>query len=590
MADSTVTSTASSTVSSLLQTQYQQPAITFTGLGTNIDTASMIDKLVQAESGQLNQLSAWKDQWTAKIAALQTLNTKLSDLRTTVRDIDTLGTFQQKLASVSDGSVLTATPSATAASGKHQILVNSLAQNAVQVHTGLASADTVVNSSGSNKVFAFSYAGGASLSVQVPSGTTLDGLAKLINANGGNTGVTATVLDMGDGYTTDRYRLMLTGNDTGAAYSIVVDDGLTTLDGTGGTANFTTTGFEDPPPQAAQNAQVRLDGYPPGGWIERASNTVGDLISGVSLSLLSASATPVQVTVTDDTGAMQDEITNLVSQYNDLLSYIQDQTKYDKNTSEAGVLFGNYGLQIVKSQLKAITTDNAPGFADPQDPYMNLAQIGITTDADETSPTFGQLVVDSGALSTALQTNPPAVANLMATYFAGVSDDTTGNITFYSALPGITQPGIYSVSATVAGGVLTGGTINGHPATLDGNTLTGTSGYPEYGLAVQVNSTDGTHTGNVRLKLGLNGQLTDQLDVLLSASSGPVNILINNYQDIVGNIDNKMTLEQQRIDAYRQRLTQQFSQLETVLNQLNDQSNYLTSQIAKLNATGSSSG
>jgi flagellar hook-associated protein 2 len=107
---------------------------------------------------------------------------------------------------------------------------------------------------------------------------------------------------------------------------------------------------------------------------------------------------------------------------------------------------------------------------------------------------------------------------------------------------------------------------------------------------VQVNSTDGTHTGNVRLKLGLNGQLTDQLDVLLSASSGPVNILINNYQDIVGNIDNKMTLEQQRIDAYRQRLTQQFSQLETVLNQLNDQSNYLTSQIAKLNATGSSSG
>jgi flagellar hook-associated protein 2 len=369
-----------------------------------------------------------------------------------------------------------------------------------------------------------------------------------------------------------------------------VDDGLTTLDGTGGTANFTTTGFEDPPPQAAQNAQVRLDGYPPGGWIERASNTVGDLISGVSLSLLSASATPVQVTVTDDTGAMQDEITNLVSQYNDLLSYIQDQTKYDKNTSEAGVLFGNYGLQIVKSQLNAITTDNAPGFADPQDPYMNLAQIGITTDADETSPTFGQLVVDSGALSTALQTNPQAVANLMATYFAGVSDDSTGNITFYSALPGITQPGIYSVSATVAGGVLTGGTINGHPATLDGNTLTGTSGYPEYGLAVQVNSTDGTHTGNVRLKLGLNGQLTDQLDVLLSASSGPVNILINNYQDIVGNIDNKMTLEQQRIDAYRQRLTQQFSQLETVLNQLNDQSNYLTSQIAKLNATGSSSG
>ena len=583
MADTTVSS-----VSSLLQSQYQQPAITFTGLGSGIDTASMIDKLVQAESGQLNQMSAWKDQWTAKIAALQTLNTKLSDLRTAAQSIDTLAAFQEKIASVSDESVLTATTSAAATSGSHQVLVNRLAQNEVQVHQGLAAADTVVNSSGASQVLAFSYAGGAAVSIPVPDGTTLAGLAQLINASGANPGITATVLDMGEAYTTDRYRLMFTGHDTGAAYTIAVDDGLTTLDGSGGTVDFTSTAFEDPPPQAAQNAQVRLDGYPPGSWIERASNTVGDLIPGVTLSLLSPSATPVQITVADDTEAMQQKITDLVNTYNDLLTYIQDQTKYDKTTGEAGVLFGNYGLQIVKSQLAAIATGNAPGFADPQDPYINLAQIGITTDADETSPTFGQLVVDEGTLAAALQANSQGVANLMAAYFAGVSDDTSGNITFLSALPGTTQPGTYAVSATVAGGVLTGGTINGHPATVDGNTLTGASGFPESGLAVQVNLADGTHIGTVRLKLGVNGQLSEKLDDLLSASSGPVNILINNYQDIVVNIDDKIAFEQRRIDAYRKRLTQQFAQLEAVLSQLNDQSNYLTSQIAKLGSNSSS--
>jgi flagellar hook-associated protein 2 len=582
MADATVSS-----VSSLLQTQYQQPAITFTGLGSGIDTASMIDKLVQAESGQLNQISAWKDQWTAKIAALQTLNTKLSDLRTAAQSIDTLAAFQEKIASVSDESVLTATTSAAATSGSHQVLVNRLAQNEVQVHQGLAAGDTVVNSSGASRVLAFSYAGGAAVSIPVPDGTTLDGLAQLINASGANPGVTATVLDMGEAYTTDRYRLMFTGHDTGAAYTIAVDDGLTTLDGSGGTVDFTSTAFEVPPPQAAQNAQVRLDGYPPGSWIERASNTVGDLIPGVTLSLLSPSATPVQITVADDTEAMQQKITDLVNAYNDLLTYIQDQTKYDKTTGEAGVLFGNYGLQIVKSQLAAIATGNAPGFADPQDPYINLPQIGITTDADETSPTFGQLVVDEVTLAAALQADSQGVANLMAAYFAGVSDDTSGNITFLSALPGTTQPGTYAVSATVAGGVLTGGTINGHPATVDGNTLTGASGFPESGLAVQVNPTDGTHTGTVRLKLGVNGQLSEKLDDLLSASSGPVNILINNYQDIVGNIDDKIAFEQRRIDAYRKRLTQQFAQLEAVLSQLNAQSNYLTSQIDKLGSNSS---
>jgi flagellar hook-associated protein 2 len=583
MADSTV----SSITSSLLQSQYQQPAITFTGLGSGLDTSSMIDKLVQVESGQITKLTSWKDEWTAKIAALQTLNTKLSDLRTTVQGMDTLTGFQEKTTSLSDASVLAATTSTAAASGTHQVLVNRLAQNEVQVHLGLAAADTVVNSSSASQVLAFSYAGAAPVSITVPDGTTLSGLAQLINANGANPGVSATVLDMGSAYTTDRYRLMLTGHDTGAANTIALNDGLTTLNGSGGTANFTSTGFENPPPQQAQNAQVRLDGYPPGGWIERAGNTLTDLIPGVTLSLLKPSATAVQVTVADDTGAMQEKITSFVKQYNDLVTYIREQTKYDKTTGEAGVLFGNYGMQIVKSQLNALATGNAPGFADPQDPYRNLAQIGITTDSEQTSPTFGQLVINEGELTAALQANSQGVANLMASYFAGVSDDATGNISYYSALPGTTQAGTYQVVATVAGGVLTGGTINGHAATVDGNTLTGASGHPEYGLAVRVNPTDGTHTGTVRLKLGVNGQLSDKLDDLLSATSGPVNILINNYEDIVGNIDAKIALEQRRVEAYRQRLTEQFTRLETALSQLNDQSNYLSSQIAKLGSVSS---
>jgi flagellar hook-associated protein 2 len=582
MADSTV----SSTVSSLTQGLFTQPSITFTGLGSNIDTDSMITKLVEAESGQLKQLAAWRDEWSTKITSLQDMNTQMTDLRTLAQGMDTLGSFESKTSSVSDESVLTATPATSAAPGTHQVLVNRLAQNEVEVHLGLAGSSTVVNSSGANRVFAFSYAGAASVSIQVPNGTTLNGLANLINANGANTGVTATVLDMGSAYTTDRYRLMLSGDDTGAAYTITVDDGLTTLDGSGGTVNFTSTGFENPPPQAAQNAQVRLDGYPPSGWIERAQNTMGDLIPGVTLSLLRASATAVQVTVTNDTEDMQEKITSFVDKYNELLAYIQDQTKFDKSTGEAGPLFGNYGMQIVKSQLSAIVTGNAPGFADPQDPYRNLAQIGITTDADETSPTFGQLVVDTATLSAAFQKNPQAVADLMSTYFAGVSDDVSGNIMFYSALPGTTQPGIYGVTATVAGGVLTGGTINGHAATVGGNTLTGSSGYPEYGLAVQVNLVDGNYSGTVRLKLGVNGQTGDKLDDLLSVSSGPMNILINNYTDIIDNIDNKIGLEQNRIEAYRQRLVTQFSQLEAVLAQLNDQANYLTSQFEKLNSSG----
>jgi len=559
---------------------YYQPAITFSGLGSSVDFQSIIDKLVSVESATINRFESWKSEWNDKIAALQDLNSKLTDFRTTVAAMDTLAQFQGKTAASSNTAVITASASTTATTGTHQVLVNQMAQNEVEAHAGLSASTTVVNSSGSAKVFAFSYAGGASVSISVADGATLSDLAAAINSSGANPGVTATVLDMGASYGATRYRLLIQGNSTGSTNTIAIDDGLTTLDGTGGTENFESTTFTQT--QTAQDSQIRVDGYPPGAWIERASNTITDVIPGVTLNLLNTSpATPIQVTINDDTGAMQDKIGSMVEKYNDVVAYIKEQTKYNTTTGEAGILLGNYAVEIVKSGLNGIGTGNAPGFQDPNDPYLNLSKIGITTDSDETSDTFGQLIIDDSTLTAAITNNPQGVAKLMAAYFQGVSDDTSGNITYYSSLPGITQPGIYEVNATVSGGVLTG-TINGHPATVSGDTLTGQSGYPEYGLAVKINMVDGTYIDTVRLQLGKNGEFAGKLDDYLSVSSGPVNILIKNYQDIINGIDDKIEAEQRRVDGVRQRLTEQFARVDSILSTLNQQSQYLTTQLAQL--------
>jgi flagellar hook-associated protein 2 len=568
-------------------TTYYQPSITFSGLGSSVDFQSIIDQLVEVESASITRFTNWKQEWTDKITALQDLNSKMTDFRTVAASMDTLAQFMGKTATSSNTSVLNASASTTATSATHQVLVNQMAQNEIMGHQGLSASDTVVNSSGSSQVFAFSYAGGAAVSISVADGATLTDLAAAINASGANSGVSATVLDMGDSYGADRYRLLLQGKNTGSSYGITIDDGLTTLDGTGGTENFLSTTFTEA--QAAQNAQIRVDGYPPGTWIERSSNVITNVIPGVSLSLVNSSATPVQVTINDDTEAMQTKIESMVEKYNDVIAYIKEQTKYDTSTSTAGILLGNYAVEIVKSALNYIGTGNAPGFQDPNDPFLSLAQIGITTDSDETSTTFGQLVIDSGKLSEAITTEPDGVANLMAAYFQGISDDTTGNITYYSSLPGITQPGIYNVSATVVGGVITAGTINGHAATISGDTLTGQSGYAEYGLAVKINLADGNYNGTVRLQVGKNGQFADKLDDLLSVSSGPVNILINNYQDIIDGIDAKIEAETRRVEAVRKRLTEQFARVDSILATLNQQSEYLSSQLAKMGLTSSSS-
>jgi flagellar hook-associated protein 2 len=557
-----------------------QPSVTFSGLGSGIDTQSIITKLVEVETRYIQRLESWKAEWTAKIAALQDLNLKLTDLRSAVAAMDTLAKFQVKTATSSNSAVLTATASGTAASGSHQILVNQLARNEIEVHAGLSDPTTVVNASGANRVFAFTYAGGAPVSVTVPDGATLQGLADAINASGANPGVTALVLDMGSAYTADRYRLMLQGNSTGSDYVIAIDDALTTLDGSGGTLDFTGANFSES--QAAQNAQIRLDGYPPGAWIERSANRIADLISGVTFNLHGVSDSPVTIAVQDDTAAMAVKIHNLVAAYNEAVAYIREQTKFDSVTGEAGLLLGNYAVQIVKSQLTGIATGQAPGFVDPDDPFINLAQLGITTDVDEVSETFGQLVINESVLSAALSSNPQGVSRLMAAYFRGISADASGNITYYSSLPGITLPGVYQVEATVSGGVITGGSINGNPATIDGDTLIGQSGLPEYGLAVRINLADGTHTGAVQLQLGLNGLFREKLDDLLSGTTGPVNILINNYHDIVGNIDAKIAWEQRRVEGVRQRLIQQFTRLEAVLAQLNAQADYVANHMQNL--------
>jgi flagellar hook-associated protein 2 len=432
----------------------------------------------------------------------------------------------------------------------------------------------VVNNSGSAKVFAFSYAGGATASISVANGATLADLAAAINASGANTGVTATVLDMGAAAGATRYRLMLQGKNTGSTNTITIDDGLTTLDGAGGTQNFLSATFTTA--QTAQNAQIRVDGYPAAGFIERSTNTISDVIPGVTLSLVSSSATAVQVTINDDNAAIQEKIETMVQEYNNVISYVKEQTKYDELTGKAGILLGNYAVEIVKSEINAIGTSSAPGFKDPNDPYINLSQIGITTDSDQTSPTFGQLLIDNSTLSQAISDNPQAISNLMSSYFRGVSDDTTGKITYYSSIPGITQAGIFNVTATVAGGVLTGGTINGHAATVSGDTLNGQSGNPEYGLAVKVDlAADGTYNGTVRLQLGINGRFADKLEELLNANSGPVNVLIKNYQDIVDGIDSKIEFETRRVEGIRKRLTDQFARVEAILMQLNQQSAYL---------------
>ncbi len=275
-----------------------------------------------------------------------------------------------------------------------------LAQAAKVVHDGFADEDlTPVTST--DGTFSFTY-GGTTTSIDVPAGYTLSQLVTIINEDANNPGVTASVINDGLGLPTS-YRLVLTGQDTGAQYQITnVSHTLDAL-GNGGSlgGGFTTS-------QLATNAMVKIDGYPAETdiYLQRDSNTIADVITGVTLSL--ADAGEAVITVSTDTQSIYGKIEALVNAVNYVQAYIRESTSYDADEDEAGILIGNYSYYIIKSRVDSTLNTRIGGLVDGTDTYINLAQIGIHTDPDDE----GNWVIDDTTLLAALASDPDAVANL----------------------------------------------------------------------------------------------------------------------------------------------------------------------------------
>jgi flagellar hook-associated protein 2 len=288
-----------------------------------------------------------------------------------------------------------------------------LAQAEQVVHSGFADEDTTAITE-DDAVFSFIY-GGRRFSVNVDAGTTLSGLVTLINSDSSNPGVRASILNDGMGLSTS-YHLVLTGMNTGAAYKITqIQDSFT-----GGT--FTSSDFSVS--QNAQNSMVKVDGYPSesGIYIQRSTNSISDVISGATLSLVGAGSATVSISA--DLSTIQTDLATFVNSINFVLDYIKEQTKYDSETGKAGIMLGNYSYQIVASRINHILTSNVSGLVSGVDPYTNLAQIGIKTNPDE----GGKWEIDTSTLTSALMTNLDGVKKLF------IKDESTGIDGIYELL------------------------------------------------------------------------------------------------------------------------------------------------------------
>ncbi|MCW4014480.1 MAG: flagellar filament capping protein FliD, partial [Candidatus Bathyarchaeota archaeon] len=261
----------------------------------------------------------------------------------------------------------------------------------------------------------------------------------------------------------------------------------------------------------------------------------------------------------------------------------------DEEDSTFTEVHGNYGVNIIKQNLKDILASKGLGFmyydsgTSQGDMFTSLSTIGISTDADEDSTTFGQLIIDEEELTEALKTDPDAVASLFSAEGEGVTYST--DMSFDSIISGVTEPGEYEVSYTVSGGVITSATINGNEASIDGTSIVGSSGNPESGLCVSVtNLTDGVYSDMVYVKQGKINQLIDTLDVITNSDTGILSIIEDNYEEIIDNNAEAILREEARLDSYEQRLIEKFARLEALLGEYEDINTALEDQIDSLDS------
>lgn len=547
--------------------------ITYSGLGNGTDFDALITKLVQVEQSRITTLQTWKQSWVDKQECFQELNTAMLSLKSTLEGMDTEGEFLVKTTDSTNSSVLTATTGSNALDGSHEISIVRLATaKAMVTDTGYASADVDINTSSSDETFAYAYQG-TTYSVSVGANASLSDLASIINNDPNNAGVKAGVV-----YDGSQYYLQLRGMDTGDSASLTID-ASTTLTG------FTAANFDTITSNAS--AQLKLDGWPTasGSYITRETNTVTDLVSGVTLHLKSTGT--VTITTSTDTDAVRENIQTFVEQMNTVRTILQELTKYDSSSQQGSILTGNYGLQLIDTKLKTAVAGKGVGFDYDADTYSVLSQLGITTDAEEGSDTEGLLIIDEDTLSAILASNASAAAELFAASYVGRID--TSEMALSSYISGTTQCGTYDVSYTTdASGKITGATINGHPATWHSNSnlITGAHGYDEAGLVIKaIDVTAGTHTGTVSLKQGKTGELVDLLGELTDSTDGPLHILDENYDDITAMIDDKIAFEQRRIATYASNLRKRFAKVDSLLSTYNQMQTQLTSSIDQLSSS-----
>jgi flagellar hook-associated protein 2 len=397
-----------------------QKLITSLSAGSGVDTASLAQNLVDAEQGpQAASINTKITKNDARVSGFAAVSFVMGEVKTAFAALKDQNSFNAMVADNSNPSAFSVATTAMAKAGSFDVEVLSLAKAQRTVSRGVATTSTPLNA-GSAMTLNLTVGNVAKPAITLAAGkdTPLD-VVDAINAAG--YGVKAKLVNTGDGSATP-YQIILSG-EVGSKGAFSLSTGYGSGTGVPG-LNFDVGSEAN---QTASDAQVKVDGI----TFTRSTNSLNDVIAGVTLNLKSTTNSAAQVNFNRETTSVKDKLTTLVTSYNDAMTMLNVVSDPKSTVDTYGAtLVGDSAVRTLRLQLRGMFTaaSSTPGTG-----MGALWQMGVTLDQ------AGVMSIDNTKLDAALTNNFDGVvtaitgnknnASIFSNEPAGIANDAVKKLT-----------------------------------------------------------------------------------------------------------------------------------------------------------------
>ena len=360
---------------------------------SSFDVNSIVTQLMELEKRPLAVLDTKEASYQAKISAYGTVKSALASLQSAVQTLTQPNTFKTLGITSSDLTVVSGSATTEAAPGTYNVVVDQIAK----AHT--------VRSNGTYTSTSATFNTGT-LSIKVGNGSTFDiditnsnnSLSNIRSAiNNSGAPVSATIVNDGT-----NQRLVLTSKTMGSAGAITVTANDSGSGGTNPLTDLISTNLVEV--QAADDAEFTVNGLS----ITRSSNTISDVVQGLTLTLGKEGSSTVSVAKNATTAV--NAVTAFVTAYNAVVAQNSALTAYDAGNEAASILTGDVTVRSIQSKLSGLVNSGVSGVSGG---LSRLSQVGVSLQRD------GTLKLDTAKLTAALNDTDNDVSSLFTQTTSG---------------------------------------------------------------------------------------------------------------------------------------------------------------------------